>query len=122
MRTTSSASVKVFYPPYSRTGLVALLCERLRVLATRLPLKQVWLFGSWTRGKATAFSDIDLLVIYADPPREDAYKLVWHAVQVRGLEPHIYSEGQAQPLKATLERMVQDGIVLFPPPDREPVL
>jgi hypothetical protein len=109
----SSGSVRVFYPRYSRDGLVALLNARLPFLSAQIPLKRVTLFGSWARGRATTFSDIDLLVIYGDPPREEAYQLVRRCLGVRGLEPHVYSEQQAGLLKETLERMTKDGIVLM---------
>lgn len=109
----SSSSVRVFYPRYSREGLIALLKARLPILAAQIPLKRVTLFGSWARGRATAFSDIDLLVIYADPSREEAYQLVRRSLGVRGLEPHVYSEQQAGLLKETLERMTRNGVVLL---------
>ena len=72
------------------------------------------LFGSWTKGKETVFSDIDLLVIYAGPPREDAYRLVKQYMNLRGLEPHVFSEEEAENLKTTLARMTEGGVVLYP--------
>jgi predicted nucleotidyltransferase len=72
------------------------------------------LFGSWSRGRATAFSDIDLLVVYAGRPRDDAYRLVCSAIELRGLEPHVYTTDQAEALEGTLTRMTEDGVVLFP--------
>ena len=60
----SSSSVRVFYPQYDRKGLAALLNARLPFLSAQIPLRRVVLFGSWAKGKATVFSDIDLLVIY----------------------------------------------------------
>ncbi|MFQ5740284.1 MAG: nucleotidyltransferase domain-containing protein [Acidobacteriota bacterium] len=109
----SSASVTIFYPPHDRFQLVKILRKRIEGLASLLPLRKVVLFGSWARGKATAFSDIDLLVIYADPPRPEAYQIVWRHLDLRGVEPHVYSEGEAERLNALLERMTRDGIVLF---------
>ena len=109
----SSSSVRVFYPRTSRAQIVELLREGLPALAAVLPLKRAVLFGSWARDRATAFSDIDLLIIYAGPPREDAYRLVRRSVQLRGLEPHVYSETEAEGLAPTLERMTRDGIDLF---------
>ncbi|MCS7193096.1 MAG: nucleotidyltransferase domain-containing protein [Armatimonadetes bacterium] len=113
MRNKSCNSVKIFSPPYSRDELVEVLREGLRKLAEVLPVKLSVLFGSWAKGRATAFSDIDLLVIYADPPREEAYKLVRKTIGIRGLEPHVYSESEAKQVKHILERMIADGIVLF---------
>ncbi|HUX88077.1 MAG TPA: nucleotidyltransferase domain-containing protein [Chloroflexota bacterium] len=106
--------MKVTYPRHSQAELIALLRERIPALALVLPVKRVVLFGSWAKRRATAFSDVDLLVVYADPPYEDAYKVVWHAMQIRGLEPHVYSESEAAALQGTLDRMTRDGIALFP--------
>ena len=108
-----SSSVKVFYPSYKRSQLVEVLKERLPLLATVLPLKRVVLFGSWAIGRETAFSDIDLMVIYAGPPRDGAYKLVRKYLNLRGLEPHVFSDEEFEKLKPTLERMTREGIILF---------
>ena len=111
----SSSRVKIFYPRYSRAELVKRIQGRLAALAEMLPLKRVVLFGSWAKGKATAFSDVDLLVVYADPPREDAYQIVWKSLDIRGLEPHVYSQQEATERKRSLKQMAEDGILLFPP-------
>lgn len=113
MPNESFSSVKVTYPRHSQAGLISSLRERIPALARVLPLRRAVLFGSWAKGRATAFSDVDLLVVYADPVREDAYKLVWHAMQTRGLEPHVYSESEAAALQATLDRMTRTGIDLL---------
>ena len=39
---------------------------------------------------------MDLWVIYAGPPREDAYQAVRRCLKLRGLEPHVDSEQEAQ--------------------------
>src|SRR5487761_153659 len=106
----SSNSVSVSYPRASLEQLVESLKARLPELAAALPLKQVVLFGSWAKRRATAYSDVDLLVVYTGPPRLDAYKLVWHCIRLRGLEPHVYSEEEAESLAPTLDRMTRDGI------------
>ena len=93
---------------------MALLREGLPALAAALPLKRVALFGSWATGRATAFSDVDLLVVYAGPPREDAYQAVRRCLKLRGLEPHVYSEQEAQAVRTTLERMTEASLPLFP--------
>ena len=113
MRSESSGSVKVFYPPFSRDELVARLRDGLPALAEALPLRRVVLFGSWAKGRATAFSDVDLLVVYAGPPREDAYAVVRRHLPVRGLEPHVYAQAEAAQLQPTLDRMTNGGIPLL---------
>ena len=109
----SSGSVKVFYPPTNRPELVGLLRQQLPALAEVLPLKRVVLFGSWAKDRATAFSDIDLLVVHAGRPREETYKLVRRCLQMRGLEQHVY-EAEAAQLQPTLDRMTRGGIELIP--------
>ncbi len=106
----SSSSVKVFYPPFSRAELITLLRQRVTVLRERLPLRRVVLFGSYAQGRQTAASDIDLLVVYAGPPREDAYALVKRTLGVRRLEPHVYTEEEYKQVKATLEQMIEGGV------------
>ena len=108
----SSGSVKVFYPRYSRAGQIRLLNEHMPALRALFPVTRVVLFGSWATGRATAFSDIDLLVVYGGRTREDAYRLVRQAVPLKGLEPHVYSEQEAERLAPTLERMTREGVVL----------
>jgi predicted nucleotidyltransferase len=115
MPNTSSSSAKVYYPPHSREELTAKLRAALPALARALTLRRVVLFGSWATGRATAFSDIDLLVVYAGPPRADAYKLVRAVIGLRGLEAHVYTESEAEALRPTLERMTRDGIDLLAP-------
>ncbi|MBI2073679.1 MAG: nucleotidyltransferase domain-containing protein [Gemmatimonadetes bacterium] len=112
MPTRSSGSVKVFSPPHDRDELIARLRERVPALRLALPARRVVLFGSWAVGRATAFSDIDLLVVYAGPRREDAYALVRRTLGLRGLEPHVYSEEEAERLQTMLQRMTRHGIPL----------
>lgn len=113
MHSASSSRVKIFSPPFSRNELVGLLRARVRSLAMVLPLKRVVLFGSWAKGRATAFSDVDLLVIYEDPSRGDAYNIVWKCLEIRALEPHVYSESEAREQTKTLERMVDGGVTIY---------
>lgn len=92
---------------------MVLLRRRLPALQENLPLKRVVLFGSYARGRHTVASDIDLLVVYAGPSREDAFALVKRTLDVRGLEPHAYSEQEYERVKTTLERMVVGGVPLM---------
>jgi hypothetical protein len=109
----SSGSAKLFYPRFDKQALVTALQEGVAALLERMPVKRAVLFGSWAQGRATAFSDIDLLVIYSDPPRGDAYQEVRRCMDIPGLEPHVYSETEAAQLEPTIARMTANGIVLF---------
>ncbi len=116
MRNESSNSVRIWSPHLTRSELVAHLRARVRELARLLPVRRAVLFGSWARGRATARSDVDVLVIYADPPRPDAYALVWRTLQTPGLEPHVYAESEAAAIQETLDRMTAGGIDLLRSP------
>src|SRR2546430_2524852 len=96
MPNRSSSSVKVFYPRYSRDELIARLRERMRVLGEEIPLVRAVLFGSWATGRATAFSDVDVLVVYSGPRREDAFRLVRRVIGLRGIEAHVYPTDDAE--------------------------
>lgn len=113
MPSRSSSTVRVFSPPFDREQLVALLRERLPGLSTLLPVQRAVLFGSWAANRATAFSDIDLLIVYDDPIRDDAYKVVWKHLALRGLEPHVYAKSEASEIEVTLSRMTANGVDLL---------
>lgn len=87
--------------------------NKIPKLSKSLPLIKVALFGSYAKGKFTAFSDIDLLVIYGDPPNDDAYKLVRKIIQLQGLEPHVYSKSEYEQVKNIVDLMIKEGILLF---------
>jgi len=113
MPSKSFGSVRIFYPPFRRDEVLALLRQRLARLREKLPLKQVVLFGSYAKGRHTVASDMDLLVVYEGEPREDAYALVKQTLGIRRLEPHVYAEGEYAQLKPTIARMIRDGIPLL---------
>lgn len=115
MRSKSFGSVKIFWPVYRRDRLIEVLQDGIGGLARSLPLVRVVLFGSWAKGRATAFSDVDLLLIYEDPARSDAYQVVREFVDVVGLEPHLYTVSEAAAMSDTIEVMTQSGVELWPP-------
>ena len=112
MQRPSSSSVRVFYPEFDRDELLEKLRDGVARLEMLLPLRRVVLFGSWARGRQTAASDIDLLVVYEGAARDDAYRLVRKTLDIRGLEPHVYTVDEAASLAPTIERMTAGGIKL----------
>lgn len=86
-------------------------------LRAALPLRRVVLFGSYARGDFTAASDVDLLVVYADPPRPDAFAAVWKAVGLRNLEPHVFAQGEFDAVAAGWARPLAEGVVVYGEPD-----
>lgn len=83
-------------------------------LSRALPVSQAMLFGSWAKGAATAFSGIDLLVIYGGPSREDAYMIARREVPMRGLEPHVYNEDEAAQFGPDDRKTAFEGVSIYP--------
>lgn len=78
-----------------------------------LPVRTVTLFGSYAADRFTPGSDIDVLVIYEGPARDSAFRAVVQALSIPGLEPHLYTESEAQAVAPTLERMMSGGISIY---------
>ncbi len=110
MRKTSTSSVRIFYPRFDTPWLVRALRARIGRLGALLPLRRVVLFGSYATGRYTVGSDVDLLVVYQGGPRPDAYALVKRTLNIRGLEPHLYTEAECEALDSTVARMVETGV------------
>lgn len=113
MQNASSGSVKITFPRYDRKEVIQKLRARVGVIQEQLPVTRVVLFGSYATGRHTAASDIDVLVVYAGAPREDAYAVVKRGFDLRGLEPHVYAASEAQAMDDTLARMTRDGVTIF---------
>lgn len=109
--------MRIRYPRYSLEEILQILRKDSQRLGERLPLKLVTLFGSWAKGRATASSDIDVLVVYEGPRREDAYKIASETLHLRGVEPHIYSEGEfdliARHSPRTKREWVEEAIIIM---------
>ena len=71
------------------------------------------LFGSYATGRHTVASDIDVLVIYAGAPIPEAYAVVKKTFGLYGVEPHVYTEAEAQALRDTVGRMTRDSVVIY---------
>lgn len=113
MQRRSSSSVRVYYPRHDRGQVVEAIAGGLAKLKQALPVKLLVLFGSYARGNYTVSSDIDLLVVYQGPRREEAYVLVRKALGIPGLEPHVYSQEEYAHSKEMLEAMTAKGMVLY---------
>jgi predicted nucleotidyltransferase len=105
--------VKVFYRTQTQAELIGTLRAKAATLAAQLPIERCVLFGSWAIDRATAFSDIDVLVTYRGPERADAYELARATLHVRGLELHIMTTDAAAERAAVLDRMTERGVDLL---------
>lgn len=109
----SSGSARIFYPEYDKEKVLEIIRNSLPQLLKVLPVKLVVLFGSYAKGNFTAFSDIDLLVVYDDPIREDAYRIVKKTIRLKGLEPHVYSLSEYRQMEKTIAKMIENGVVVY---------
>ena len=99
MQRKSSNSVKIYYPKYNKEKIIKLLKAKIHRIKKKIPVKKVILFGSYASGKYTVASDIDILIVYKGPKREDAYNICWDIIEIPELQLHIYSEEEYAKLK-----------------------
>lgn len=113
MQSSFSSSVRVFYPKWTREELISLLRSKLPELSRLIFLKRAILFGSWAKGRATAFSDVDLFLLYTPPANPKVYILARQLLGIPGLEVHAYTEEEADALGPVLDAMLEGGVELY---------
>lgn len=113
MRNESSSSVKVFSPKYTREQVIDILRNAIPQIAAHLPVQWAVLFGSYAKGNYTAFSDIDLLVVYSGEVRENAFAVVKKGVPLRGLEPHVLSEEEFRAVLPVWKQMLRHSVTVW---------
>lgn len=117
MRRGSSPSVRVFYPRFSRESLIEAIRASIPALMKELPLVSVILFGSYAKGRYTAASDVDLLVVYEGPARPNAYEIVVESMKIPRLEPLVYSKGEFDRLAERdppfVRALLRDGLAIY---------
>jgi len=113
MQKKYSSSVQIFYPRSDREEVIELIKERLGRLKEALPIALVVLFGSYAKGNYTTSSDIDLFVVYSGQEMKEAYSKVKKAIDVYGIEPHVYTENEYREMEEVAKKMIKDGIILF---------
>jgi len=110
----SSTSVRVFYPELSNEEIIPRLRAGVLNVQRSIPLVRVVLFGSYAAGSYTVGSDVDLLVVYNGKPRPDAYRLVKQVMGIPRLEPHVYTEQEAEASRDRLAAMLQHSVPIYP--------
>lgn len=113
MHKPSSSSVKVFSPRYTQQEVVEALRTRMPQLLELLPVRWVVLFGSYAKGNYTAFSDIDVLVVYAGEPRDDAFALVKRTFGLAGLEPQVLTEEEFRAVLPVWTQMLRQSVTVW---------
>lgn len=111
----SMPSVRVFFPPWTKEEILKRLREGLAVLQEEVPLRRAYLFGSWAAGRALPGSDVDVLLIYEGPSRQDLHRMARKAFGGLPVELHAYTEEEAKALEPLLRRMLAQAIPLLAP-------
>jgi hypothetical protein len=125
LRGRSSNIVKVCYPEFDLKALIERIRRGAEAISKSLPLRLVILFGSYAKGRHTAASDVDLLVVYEDPKRDGDYGICWDAFGIPQAEILVYTRSEYEGLKGkgALKGIEGEGIVIWgsgdgaPPPD-----
>jgi len=111
------SQVRVTYASLSRSEVIEKLRKARISLKGKLPVSRMILYGSYAQDRYTAGSDIDVIVVYAGKPREDAYKLVTDEVRLPRLEPKVYTEEQFNALIAANSRFAEtldkEGVMIL---------
>lgn len=107
-----STSVRIFYPKYDQETIIQKLRNRIEALRKDLPISLVVLFGSYASNRHTVRSDVDVLIIHKSE-FSDVFEIVKKAIGLSGIEPHIYSEAEYLKMKAIIDRMIENGVVIF---------
>lgn len=113
MPNESPSSVKVFSPRYTQAQVLEILRNAIPQLVTHLPVQWAILFGSYARGNYTAFSDIDLLVVYSGETREDAFAVVKKGIPLRGLEPHVLTQEELRACLSVWKQMLRHSVTVW---------
>ena len=113
----SSNTVKIYYPEFSGEEVIEKIRDRINELLKKLPIKSVILFGSYAENRYTAASDIDLLIVYEDPKRNDAYNICWDELGIPQLQLHVYTSSEFKKLEASgsilPKEVKKKGIVIW---------
>ena len=57
---------------------------------------------------------IDILVVYKGPKRDDAFNIIKKTIKLSGLEPHVYTEDEYRKMKDVLSKMLgEKSVVIF---------
>lgn len=92
MRRKSLDSVKIYSPRFRKEEIIRILKKKAYILAKKMGVKKIILFGSYARNRYTAASDIDILIIYNDKERRsNLYSEIWDIIDIPEIQLHIYT-------------------------------
>jgi len=123
-----SNTVRVYYPePRTREEVIEKVLLTLKEIKDKTDVSKVILFGSYAKGRQTASSDVDVLVIYEevggvnekerkDERKKEVYNLFWNSLKIPQLELHVYSSEEFERLKksgSSFLKEIEKGIVIW---------
>ncbi|MCX8188319.1 MAG: nucleotidyltransferase domain-containing protein [Nitrososphaeria archaeon] len=111
-----SDSVKIYYPRFDKKKIVEYLRAKVPELKEKIPLASLILFGSYTKNRYNAASDIDILIIYKGNKLKDDYHIIWDSIQLPEAQLHIYTLDEFRKLKSSgssFPKEVENGIIIY---------
>ena len=108
--------MKIYYPRYSLKEIK----ERIRKAGEelfKLGVVKIVLFGSYAKERATAGSDIDLLILVRDRESKNKLHEIMETINIDIAEVHLYTQSEFEKLKSSrswLAREIEkNGITLL---------
>jgi predicted nucleotidyltransferase len=116
MQNKSSDSVKIYYPRYSLREIR----EKIRKAGEelfKLGVVKIVLFGSFAKEKATAGSDIDLLILARDQESKNKFHEIMETINIEIAEAHLYTQSEFKKLKSSeswlAKEIEKNGVTLL---------
>jgi len=116
MQNKSSDSVKIYYPRYSLREIR----EKIRKASEelfKLGVVKIVLFGSFAKEKATAGSDIDLLILARDQESKNKFHEIMETINIEIAEAHLYMQSEFKKLKSSeswlAKEIEKNGVTLL---------
>ena len=116
MQNKYSDSVKIYYPRYSLREIK----EKIRKAGEelfKLGVVKIVLFGSFAKEKATAGSDVDLLILVRDQESKNKFHEIMEIINIEIAEAHLYTQSEFEKLKSSgswlAKEIEKNGITLL---------
>ena len=85
----------------------------MKIQKNKLPIFIISLFCSYAKGNYTVVSEINLMVVCKVKVKKDVYSMIKYILAIRNLEPHRYTKAAFIEMIDTIEKMINDTVVLY---------
>lgn len=66
------------------------------------------LFGSYTSGRYTAASDVDLFVVVENGHKDEAYRKIFESLNISNLQLHLYTLKEYERMKVSSPSFIKE--------------